>query len=96
MSNALPFDLTAHSVVALRAARNPNLTLDWVTLTVEATDGKTFEVELFFRGPVAYEAARIYADAITEANDKIGALQLGIEAPSVVAGKCRAVVEEKS
>ena len=96
MSGNLPFDLTAHSVVALRATIVPNATLDWLRLTVEAGDGKTFEIELFFRGPVAYEAARIYFDAITQANDKIGALQLRIEAPSVVAEKCHAVVEEKS
>jgi hypothetical protein len=96
MSSGSPFDLTAHSIVAVRATRVPNPTLDWLRLTLEAADGKSFEIELFFRGPVSYEAARIYQEAITEANDKIGALQLRVEAPSVVAGKCRAVVGEKS
>ena len=91
------FDLTAHSVLLVQAERVPSKTnRDWLQLTLLAERDEVFEINLFFGGPVADDAARIFAAAINEAADKVRALQLRVEAPSVVAEKCRAVAGEKS
>lgn len=91
------FDLTAAGVVLVEAERITNaLDQHWVQLTVFAQDNSTFEINWFFRGPVADEAAAIYAEAIRDAAEKVRALEVPLLTPTQIANRCLAIVEDKS
>ncbi len=87
------FDLSGHDVLALEAVHCHGDSCHWIDLTLKGAGDQEMMWSLFFRGPHAEAAVRIYVDAINEATRKIGELQLPIEAPPIVAERCRGIVE---
>lgn len=85
--------ITGHDVIEITAEAASHLDANWVDFTASLRGGGELAVNLFFRGQLAAEKVCIYAKHMAAANEEIAALQLPVEAPSVVAKRCCVIVE---